>query len=367
MRLAFATGLLALGIGATLASAEPLTRSSELTEMVTAAIDQHILPGYAALTASTARLRGAVDAWCAEGGSTPPPPVLAAFRAAVLSWARMEMIRFGPASHDNRVQKIAFWPDPRGVVRRQTTQALASGAAAPATREAIAAQSAAIQGLPALEIVLSAAQADKVGGDHQARCRLAAAIAANVDELSRQIADGWSGPDGWRQRMLSPGPANAAYKSNVEAASEITRSLLTGLQIVREQEIVPWLKSAEASRATAGLPYERSKLSKEYLLAGLESIHALQSALRLEEVAHRLGIREPDKSWMERWMTSAYEVLLSDGQTFVMPSTAATEARPDIKALRQAAFYANGLKQMIGREIAPAAGLLIGFNELDGD
>jgi hypothetical protein len=40
---------------------------------------------------------------------------------------------------------------------------------------------------------------------------------------------------------------------------------------------------------------------------------------------------------------------------------------PQIVLVRQMRFHLNGLRQMIGRELAPAAELSIGFNELDGD
>jgi predicted lipoprotein len=30
-------------------------------------------------------------------------------------------------------------------------------------------------------------------------------------------------------------------------------------------------------------------------------------------------------------------------------------------------FHVEGIRKLVGRELAPAAGLTIGFNELDGD
>jgi hypothetical protein len=70
---------------------------------------------------------------------------------------------------------------------------------------------------------------------------------------------------------------------------------------------------------------------------------------------------------MTQWLANAYGVLETDAHRAEPRSAPGTKMLGDVKALRQAAFYSNGLRQVIGREIAPAAGLLIGFNELDGD
>jgi len=366
MRLAITACLCALFVGQAAAHGAAVIDPAELAGRAAAAVDQHIVPAYVALASSTRRLHEETQDWCRDAVPTPPRAVLDAFRTAALDWARIEMIRFGPASQNNRLQRIAFWPDPRGVVRRQAGRALTSADETLATPGAIAAQSAAVQGLPALEIVLYADPA--IVADKAAyRCRLASAIAGNVANLAQEIADGWRKADGWRQRMLAPGPENPAYRSDAEAVSELVRSLLTGLQIVRDQEILPRLKAVEASRTVAALPFVRSDLSKDYLLAGIGSLRALQEALRLDEVAARLGESEPDKNWMKAWIASAQDVLVRDAAAFEPLSTAAPEGRADIKALRQAAFFSNGLRQIIGRELAPAAGLLIGFNELDGD
>ena len=37
------------------------------------------------------------------------------------------------------------------------------------------------------------------------------------------------------------------------------------------------------------------------------------------------------------------------------------------RELRMVRFHVEGIRKLVGREIAPLAGLTIGFNELDGD
>ena len=367
------TAMLALvgGVGLLVAPAtarsDPVTSDSELAEMVANTIDRRIVPGYEALAAKAGDLARATAAWCATKAQAAPSEVLQAFRESVLALARIEMFRFGPAGRDSRLQRIALWPDPRGVVRRQTQRLLAKPDPGLWSSEAIAAQSAAVQGLPALELLLYPSAGSPGADQIEHRCRLAAAIAGNVAALAATITAEWTAPDGWRAAMVAPSASSLSYHSQQEAAADLVRALLTGLQIVREQEIMPWLKAVEASRTSAGLPFERSGLAKDYLVAGIQSLRELKVTLRLEEVAARVGAREPDKRWMQEWMASAVETLEGNAAVFAGPSAGAPETRPDIKPLRQAAFFSNGLRQIIGRELAPAAGLLIGFNELDGD
>jgi predicted lipoprotein len=351
-------------LGAAPAGGEPVVTSRALAEISAAVIDRHIVPSYSALGSAADRLKGLTRSWCDANAASPPGAVLDAYRETVLAFARIEMVRFGPASRESRSQRIAFWPDTRGVVRRQIQRALASGDSKLASREVIATQSAAIQGLPALELLLFPPAGEAPTGH---RCQLAAAVAANVADLADDITREWTMPGGWRDVMLSPAADNPSYHSHEEAAAALVRALLTALQIIREQELTPRLKAAESSRAAAGLPFERSGLSIDYLLAGIHAARELHAALHLDEVASRLSAVDPERTWMVQWMTNAYEVLERNARSLTPHSAAVTGDGEARKALHQAAFYANGLRQLIGRQLAPAAGLLIGFNELDGD
>ena len=357
-------------LGALLSAApargEPVITSQALAEISAAVIDKHILPSYRALGSAAERLKDVTRSWCDANAASPPGAVLDGYRETVLAFARVEMVRFGPASRENRSQRIAFWPDTRGVVRRQVQRALASGDSKLATKEVIATQSAAIQGLPALELLLfPPVREPSTAAGH--RCKLAAAIAANVADLADDITREWTMPGGWRFAMLSPGADNTSYHSDEEVAADLVRALLTALQIIREQELRPRLEAAESSRAAAGLPFERSGLSTDYLLAGIDAARDLHAALRLDEVASHLVAADPEKAWIIQWMTNAYEVLERNARVLARERAAATRDGEARKTLHQAVFYANGLRQLIGRQLAPAAGLLIGFNELDGD
>ncbi|MDX2257802.1 MAG: imelysin family protein [Hyphomicrobiaceae bacterium] len=340
--------------------------------MVDRAIRDVVLPRVGAFRARADRLADVTAAWCDGPGASaatappadPPAEVVDAFRAAATEWAGIEYLRFGPLRDANRVPRISFWPDPRGVVRRQVAKALADRDADLVADGGIARQSAAVQGLPAIEVLLDA-PADVTSDANGYRCRLVAAMAANVAKLAGEVDVGWRSADGWAHRMRTAGPGNAAYHTDAEAAAELLKALLAGLQIVGEQEITPWIDAAQKRRAWAGLPFERSGLSQAYVASAVASLRELHQALRLDAVARKLGA--DGQSWIVGWLDNAYGTLTRDSAALRLPAVLAAEEAADIDHLRRVKFYSNGLRQIIGRQIAPGANLLIGFNDLDGD
>lgn len=349
--------------------AEPAHRTGESQhhKMTERSIDQHILPRLESFAGKASELSAAVHRWCEDGRPGTPDRVHQAFEDAVVSWAGAEIIRFGPARKQDRLVRIAFWPDRRGVVRRQTRRALAAGDPKLLSTEEIAEQSVALQGLPTLELLLYPAATQESEETARYRCRLAEAIAGNVAKLADGLHADWMGPDGWRAMMLSAGPENAVYKSDAEAAAEIVKSLLAALQIIRQNEILPWQETVEAGKRWAGLPFEHSGLSKRYLRAGVESARSLHRALQLDAFAESLGKSDPDKAWMQSWLQNAYRYFERELAGFDLPAIMQAAGKTDASHIRRAKFYVNGLVQIIGREIAPAAKLFLGFNELDGD
>jgi predicted lipoprotein len=88
------------------------------------ALEQHIQPGYAALAAAAERLAKALDGHCARPTEERRRGTERAFDGLVTAWGRIEHIRFGPVTEDNRFERIFFWPDRRGLGGRQVAQTL---------------------------------------------------------------------------------------------------------------------------------------------------------------------------------------------------------------------------------------------------
>jgi len=348
----------AVASGPTAASSRP-----ELLAVVAASIDQHILPSHAALKDSTQELHADLKEWCANGGGSGPArtAVHQSFERSVRSWAAISFLRFGPARKNSRQQRLGFFPDPRGVTLRQLGAVLKRKDPKLLEPGALARQSAALQGFPALEALLF--QHESVEPDPYA-CDLAVAISANAATLAQELADEWTGDQGWRGLMLTPGPHNPVYKTDEEAAGELVKALLTGLQILRDQGFEAMLVAAEKGRDRMGLAFERSGLARAFLLETARSCAALVEKLQLGDFVKA----NPQTTWMDRWIKNALRNLQSDIEA--MPMTAAAVISTPAQGtnlVRRGRFYSNGLRQIIGRQVAPTAGLTLGFNELDGD
>jgi predicted lipoprotein len=109
------------------------------------------------------------------------------------------------------------------------------------------------------------------------------------------------------------------------------------------------------------LPFARSGLSARYIASGVTSTAALYEAMELGRSVPK------DKAWMPKWISAAFERLGRDAPVAVEGLARAKDNPDRARELRMVRFHIEGIRKLIGREIAPAAGLTIGFNELDGD
>ena len=323
--------------------------------LVQNALDKSVLPGFEALKTSAAKLPDAVARVCSEGNAPAIDDLNKAFRDTVRSWAGVEYLRFGPLAEGGRRERMSFWPDPRGIMSRQLRQLIASGDKTSIEGGAIAKQSAAVQGLPALEVLLTDKDVPLGQGEASGfRCKLAGAIAANVSAVAQDMADEWSKSGGWKDKMLRPGSDNATYKEPQEAASELVKALLIGFQLVGDNEVKPQI---DAKLAFAG-PFAKSGLAKDYFQAGVASLEGLYNATAIESYL------TDDKAWVKNWAVGAWRTLKeSDGAGGNRDGASKDDAPP----VRKVFDMIGGLRKLVVGEMSAAAGLTLGFNELDGD
>jgi predicted lipoprotein len=357
-------------IAAAFATAAPAraAQPKSHSQMVHDVVDQYVVPHVDKLDAAATQLAADMTSLCQAGSPAALDKAKGSFAAVVSAWAGVEFLRFGPMAESGRVERFAFWPDPRGIVVRQLPPLLAKRDPALLEPGALARQSAAVQGLHALEIVLYDAEQPLTGdpGAHY-RCGFASAIAANLKTIAHDLAVAWEDKDGWRHRMFVPGSDNPVYPEPADAARDLVRSLLTGLQLVQERQVQPRRDTMLGLAKPPRLPFERSGLGVAYLTAGAAALQAFDDALAIAAYA------PADKAWMKGWSNRAFQLLVRDAPGVpvkaVPPADPAKidDANPQLRTLRQMRFHLNGLRHMIGRELAPAAGLSIGFNELDGD
>lgn len=347
-------------------AAQPKTHS----QMVHDTVDHYIVPRFVKLRYSTNALSGRLKALCeTPQDAAALKAVNDRFAEVVADWAGVEFVRFGPMSEGGRVERFAFWPDTRGILFRQLPPLLAKRDVSLLLPGALRPQSAAVQGIHALELILTDQKKPVTASDEDGsyRCRYAAAIGANLNDIANELVTAWEEPNGWRHRMYVPGSDNPIYPEPADAARDLVRALLTGLQLVQERQIQPRRDTMLGVPKTPRLPFERSGLGIVYLDAGVKALAAFNDAFGIA------GYAPTDKAWMKGWELRAFDLLVRDATSVPLaPALAPDPAKVDkddatLRLVRQMRFHLNGLRHLIGRELAPAAELSIGFNELDGD
>ncbi len=340
----------------------PTSGAPALPEMTARVINRYIAPRFAALEASAVKLAADLDATC-NGTPKQLGAARADFKRTVLDWAGVEFLRFGPMSVTGRPERFSFWPDPRGVMQRQLRALIAHRDPGALDARSLAAKSAAIQGLPALESLLWNAKHPLTASDEEGRyrCALAVAVARNLANIGRDLSSGWSRDGEWRRRMLEPGPQNPSYKTSAEPPAEFARALITGLQMIQDRQVAPLMAAEATPDKPPRLPFVLSGLSADYVAASIASNKALYETMRLGNSVPKA------KEWMPRWITTAFNRLAEDAPAAVRGKPSKGKDPERARNLRFLRFHVEGIRKLVGRELAPLAGLTIGFNELDGD
>ena len=155
------------------------------------------------------------------------------------AWAGVDFLRFGPMAQDGRYERFAFFPDVHGVGARQIRGFLVSQDEALLKPGAIAKQSAAVQGLPALESLLFPGKAALLlpAPPEPFRCKLAVAVAENTHTIAGEALAGWQGDESWATLLEKPAADNPVYRTHTEAMTEILKAILTGIEQVRDQRL----------------------------------------------------------------------------------------------------------------------------------
>ena len=149
MRKIFA--ILALVIG----TVPPILADELERKVMQSTLDGYVSPKYAQLAEAAVKLENSVEELCSAPGEDQLKAARANFRETVIAWSEIEWFRFGPIVRENRVERILFFPDRKGTGLRQVQSALAKEDQTVLELSSLQKKSVALQGLGALEFVLS--------------------------------------------------------------------------------------------------------------------------------------------------------------------------------------------------------------------
>ncbi len=296
-------------------------------------------------TVSTAALSAAVQGFCTGGGDLTG--VTDTLEQTWQAWAALDSYQFGPVEQTGAALRVNFWPDKKNFVGRGLTALLVLPETKQSDPAEIARQSAAVQGLPALERLLFS---------DLPPCPAAIGISANLQAVSHDLVDAWFAPDGWADLMRAAGPDNPIYLDH----AEVTRTLFTaaefGLARVADYRLGRPLGTYERNfprRAEAW----RSGLSSTIAAAQIAGVEALMRdgfgpALPAEDLQRYMSASETARNRLEQMDQPVSQAV----------TTPASRIR--VEAVQSSV---QALRRILTEQVGPALDVELGFSAADGD
>ena len=314
---------------------------------------QHIIPSYAELAGRTQQLDRAISAHCAKPGPQSLDAAQHSFREAFLAWQSAQHLRLGPIQYLSREHRLQLWPDKRGTVGRHT-RALLDDPELLASGFEISSKSVAVQGFSALEQLLFDAQPA-----HPQACVLMQAISANLSAIASDLLHDWrDGEQAYASYLADPGPLNPLFENEAELAGQLLNSLHTQLELIQTQKLGrPMGESPDKARGRRAEAWRSSRS-----LAAIErNLMACRSLYRLA-FAPELHDAELAQQIEHAFGAVIFHLNEVDGSL-----DQAVEQPQQWQHLQRLLQTLEGLRTLIGRDMAAQLGLSLGFNSLDGD
>lgn len=330
--------------------------------IIAQAIDGFIHPGYRDFHRATTDLTTTTQALCTAPSQEALDNARKAFGDAVDAWSTVEIIRFGPVTEQNRLERILFWPDRKGTGLKQVQAALAAKDPSATDAVQLAGKSVAMQGLGALEFVLFGAGADALSGAGDAyRCAYGSAIAANLDGIAGELATAWAAPDGFAAVWARPGPGNALYRNDEEALTELLEVFINGAELVRDVRLGGFLGADPGKDRPKQALFWRSAKTVDTLGRNVAGMKSLLEASRLGNAL------APDIRWIEQ---SALFEFGNAAKAAAAANGPIADVLADPERRGRLAYFGvvtSSLSEIFGVRMTEALGLTAGFSSLDGD
>ncbi len=327
---------------------------------VTAAIDGYIRPAYAGFEAVTVQSATRMATLCDAPSADTLQAARAGFVDLVTAWSRVEPIRFGPVTEENRLERILFWPDRKGIGLKQVQAALTAHDATAIDASSLKDKSVAMQGLGALEFVLFGTGSEDLAAPGDAyRCAYGSAIAANIADMAAEIAAAWRLPDGIAARWSNPGADNPLYRTDDEAMTELFNVFVHGLEMLRDVRLNGFLGEAPDKDRPRQAIFWRSGTTAVSLRANLDSLRELFAVSGIAD-----GLPS-DTAWIAD--SVAFEFRTADTMLDGLDADAALADEAGRGRLVSVRLITSHLSELFGVNLAAALGLSAGFSSLDGD
>jgi uncharacterized protein len=334
----------------------------DVKTVVARSVGDFVRPGYVRFHDTTAALEKAVDGLCKAPSEASLETARKAFSSTVDSWSAIEIIRFGPVSERNRLERILFWPDRKSIGLKQVQAALAAKDPTVTDAAQLAGKSVAMQGLGSLEFVLYGTGAEDLSGESDPfRCAYGLAIAKNLDGMAGDLAEAWADPVGFSQKWEGFGAQNPLYRDSDEALTELLEVFVNGLELIRDQRLGGFLGDDKKGDKPKQALFWRSGKTADALAANMAGLKALFDAS---------GVR-PALPERARWIAQSADfefnnaIAAAEAAKGPVAETLADDARRG--KLAYFGMVTSSLSEIFGIRLSAELGLTAGFSSLDGD
>lgn len=324
-------------------------------------VDDFIRPAYRDFHAATSRLNDVTSKLCTVPSAELLVQARKTFGQTVDSWSRVEIIRFGPVTEENRLERVLFWPDRKSTGLKQVQAAIQKEDPTAADPDTLSGKSVAMQGLGALEFVLFGTDSESLASDAPYRCSFGAAIAENLDSIAEKIENAWEKSDGFAQSWQNPSENNPLYRNNGEVLGELLDVFVTGLEMERDVRIGGFLgEAAEKDKPKQAL-FWRSGQTIQSLAGNLSGMKALFDTSGLAEAL------PDDKKWIAKSIDFEFNNALNALASANGPIEDVLADPAKRGRLTYTGVVTSSLSELFGTRLSAEFGLTAGFSSLDGD
>lgn len=297
-------------------------------------------------------------------------PFQSRWKDTMSAWQRVQWVHFGPVTDDNEDWKIQFWPDKINLVEKKTRFLFVKRK--PMDEALIAKSSVVVQGLSALEFLLfddpfnASLQQQKSQEKYERQCELMLAITANLSMTTKRLSDGWQDEKflaSWLKKAKDQEQSAFLAQRN----SEIIEALLAQMERIKMDKVGGGLGYKSRNKRPNEYFFEswRSQTSLNNIQVNLVSFQQLLSGKEGYNLTNMLN----DKKHVELAVTlnNALQSVI-DNSSDISGSLHNAVADPK-KIVQVEALFKNmgNMNTILKRELAPALGVVLGFNSNDGD
>lgn len=343
------------------------TTAVDRSEVVAAAVDDVIVPGYEALAARTAELVTATETLCGAPDEQKFTDARDAWSAAQSAWARTAAYRFGPIKDLRLLARIAYAVDTDKVARfaAESTESL--------TADELHGKGADLRGLNAVQYLLFTPTT--VAELSPRACSYAAAAAtlsaAAADEVRVAWVDGVDGEAPAADQMKEPG-GDGMWSDSTEALEDLLNGSLGALTTVVDMQLGPVIgvdgEEPDPQGTDSGAAH---RLSQDMLdeIAGIQGIVSGVSGTdddgaSLAALVAAAGAERTAES-MSTTLSSAADSIGAAGTPIHDLDPVADQRAMD--DLSTAYDLLRGLRTTMSTEVASLLGLTVSFSDADGD